>query len=169
MTAPLFDLLDEISTAKLDFSRSWEPPVIPEGKAGRHEKRAYLLVQFKKARKLGMGISTLAGQRCLSSTVFPARVLELIREGWNIVNKGRCADGTDLYYLESDVRGKPMHKHLGWEGTVWDTGIRTESHSHHQDLREEERESLDRHMRRAMAQWVSTHKPAWYRDYYGRD
>lgn len=169
MTTTVFDLLDELS-APTDFKRSWEPPVIQDAKSNRAAKRYYLLTQFKRARKLGMGISTVQIMRCLSATVAPARVLELIREGWRIVNKGRCNDGSDIYFLEDDEKGDPIVKLLGWEGSLWeDLGPEGESHKDKQALKEEERESLDRHMRRAMAQWVSVHKPAWYRDYYGRD
>lgn len=166
---PLFDLLDEIN-APTEFKRSWEPPVIPDTTGSRATKRAYLLQQFRKARKLGMGISTVQIMRCLSATVAPARVLELQREGWKIVNKGRCNDGSDIYFLEDDERGDPIVKLLGWEGTLWEGGgTKSEAHKDKQALKEEEQESLDRHMQRAMATWIQAHKPAWYKEYYGLD
>lgn len=160
MTGDIFDILDDLDKAT-DYTRSFEPSTIPDGTSTNEEKRTWLLKEFKRARKVGMGISTVQILRCIRSTVSPARVWELQQEGWDIVNHGKCVDGSDLYALMADEKGKPMQKLLGWEGSLSTTGLKTKAHAHHQALTPEEQARLDLYMQGCLRGWVAANKPGW--------
>lgn len=154
----IFDLFD----ADTDFSKSFIPNPIPVGK-GRAHVRAWLLRELQRARKVGMGISTVAIHRA-GTTVAPARVRELKAQGWAIVTKPECEDGSGLYYLAADEPGTETTKHMGVTFTLTNFGPDVRSHTAAvEHMSEAEHESLERYIQRACMTWIHEHKPEWKR------